>query len=41
MNIERIREGSAILAEMEATGEIKIVGAMYDMESGAVEFMES
>jgi len=35
----QIRERSPILAKMEARGEIKIVGAIYDMDSGAVSFL--
>ncbi|MRI01349.1 carbonic anhydrase [Kriegella sp. EG-1] len=38
MTIENIRKQSPILAEMEEKGEIKIVGAMYDISSGAVDF---
>jgi carbonic anhydrase len=38
LSIERIREESPVLAEMENNGEIKIVGAMYDINTGAVEF---
>ena len=37
--IEQIRVGSPILKEMEDKGEIKIVGAMYHMETGKVEFL--
>ena len=37
--IEQIRAGSPILKEMEDAGQIKIVGAVYDMDSGKVEFM--
>ena len=40
LNIARIRQESPILQEMEAAGEIKIVGGMYDMETGQVNFME-
>jgi len=40
LNVARIRQESPILQEMEATGEIKIVGAMYNMETGQVNFME-
>ncbi len=40
LNVEKIREESPILQEMEAAGEIKIIGAMYDMETGQVNFME-
>ncbi|CAG2535097.1 carbonic anhydrase [Maribacter dokdonensis] len=38
LTIENIRKQSPVLAEMEESGEIKIVGAMYDIASGAVEF---
>lgn len=33
-----IRSRSAVLAELEAAGKIKIAGAMYNLETGAVEF---
>ncbi|MCA0931542.1 carbonic anhydrase [Lutimonas saemankumensis] len=39
VSIERIRAESPILAEMESNGEIAIVGAVYDVASGAVCFM--
>lgn len=35
-----IREGSPILKDMEDKGEIKIVGGVYDMKTGVVEFFE-
>ncbi|MFK8045375.1 MAG: carbonic anhydrase family protein [Crocinitomicaceae bacterium] len=38
--IEQIRANSPILAEMEANGEIKIVGAVYDMDNGIVTFLD-
>lgn len=38
LTIDKIREDSPVLAEMEANGEIKIVGAMYDINTGAVDF---
>lgn len=38
ITIENIRQRSRVLAEMEENGEIMIVGAMYDISSGAVEF---
>ena len=34
-----IREESPVLAEMESAGEIRIVGAVYDVETGAVTFL--
>ncbi len=37
---EEIRMNSPILKEMEDKGEIKIVGAVYDMDTGKVSFME-
>jgi carbonic anhydrase len=40
LNVARIRQESPILQAMEAAGEIKIVGAMYNMETGQVNFME-
>ena len=36
--VNEIRKGSPILKEMEDKGEIRIVGAMYDMYSGKVKF---
>ncbi|RAJ12098.1 carbonic anhydrase family protein [Olleya aquimaris] len=38
LTIDRIHAESPILSEMEKNGEIKIVGAMYDISTGAVEF---
>lgn len=38
--IKEIREKSPILKEMEDNGEIKIVGAIYDLDTGKVEFMD-
>jgi carbonic anhydrase len=37
--IEQTRKNSPILKEMEDNGEIKIVGAVYDMNSGKVSFL--
>lgn len=39
LTVDDIRKRSPLLAEMEAKGEIKIVGAMYDVETGAVSFL--
>jgi carbonic anhydrase len=33
-----VRKNSPVLAEMERKGEIKIVGAMYDLSNGEVIF---
>jgi len=38
LTIERIRKESSILAEMEAAGEIMMVGAMYSVADGSVTF---
>ncbi len=40
MTIEDIRRKSQVLQEMEQFGEIQIRGAMYDVQSGAVTFMD-
>ncbi len=37
--IAQIREKSPTLNEMESSGKIKIVGALYDMDTGAVDFL--
>lgn len=39
LSIERIRTESPILAEMEANGEIEIVGASYNVSTGEVTFL--
>jgi len=39
LSISRIKLESPILAEMEENGEIEIVGAMYDVSTGLVEFI--
>lgn len=38
--IEKIKKDSPILKEMEEKGEIKIVGAVYDMDDGSVDFLK-
>lgn len=37
--MQQVRERSPILKEMEDDGEIKIVGAIYDMDNGKVSFL--
>lgn len=39
LTVERIRQRSSILRLLENQGEIKIVGAMYDVHDGSVTFM--
>ncbi|MFP4090784.1 MAG: carbonic anhydrase family protein [Cyclobacteriaceae bacterium] len=41
LTMQQIRERSPILKEMEELGEIKIEGAIYDMDNGRVTFMEA
>jgi carbonic anhydrase len=40
MGIENIRDRSYVLADLERNGQIKILGAMYDLSTGIVEFLE-
>lgn len=38
--MQQVRERSPILKEMEDDGEIKIIGAVYDMDNGKVTFLK-
>jgi carbonic anhydrase len=40
LTVENIRRQSYILSDMEKSGEIKIVGAYYDMDNGEVTFFD-
>ena len=40
LTIDRILEESDVLAEMQNNGDIKIIGAMYDINKGAVNFFD-
>ena len=40
LTIDRILKESPVLAEMQNKGEIKIIGAMYDINTGSVDFFE-
>jgi len=40
LSIRNIREKSPVIAELEKAGTVKIVGAMYDVETGRAEFFE-
>jgi carbonic anhydrase len=40
ITINDIRERSPILKDLEQSGKIKIVGALYDMDTGVVTFQE-
>ena len=38
MTVANIRKNSPVLLELETNGALKITGAMYDLETGGVEF---
>jgi carbonic anhydrase len=40
MTVEDIRERSPVLKEMESAEEIKIVGALYNMDTGKIDFLD-
>jgi carbonic anhydrase len=40
LTIENIRKGSTILDEMVDAGELRIVGGLYAMDSGKIEFLD-
>jgi carbonic anhydrase len=40
LTIERIRRESPIIAELEEAGQIRIVGGLYNVETGKVDFYE-
>jgi carbonic anhydrase len=40
LTMDDIRERSPILKEMEKQGQIQIMGAIYDMQTGSVEFLD-
>ena len=40
LTIERIRKESPMIAELEKTGKVKIIGGLYDLETGVVNFYE-
>jgi carbonic anhydrase len=39
MTVANIRKDSSLLADLETKGSIKIVGAMYNLETGGLEFL--
>ena len=40
ITVQKIKEQSSILNDMDKTGEIKIVGGLYDLDTGKVRFYE-
>jgi carbonic anhydrase len=39
MTVDNVRKNSAVLAELERNGTIKIAGAMYNLQTAALEFL--
>lgn len=39
-NIDQIRKHSPIVKKLEEEGKVKIIGAIYDMDTGHVSFLE-
>ena len=39
MTVERIRRNSAVIAELEKSDSVKIVGCFYDLSTGGMEFL--
>jgi len=40
LNVQQVKEQSPLLREMEKSGEIKIIGGLYDLDTGIVTFYE-
>ena len=40
LTINNIMKDSSVLAEMQNSGDVKIIGAMYDINNGKVTFYE-
>ena len=40
ITVQKMKEQSSILNEMEKAGEIKIIGGLHDIDSGQVLFFE-
>ncbi|MNY56100.1 Carbonic anhydrase [compost metagenome] len=40
LTVARIRKGSPVLRDLEAQNKIRLVGAMYDVSTGHVRFLE-
>jgi carbonic anhydrase len=40
LTLERVRQESAVLADLEAKGQIRIVGGLYCVDSGQVTFFD-
>jgi carbonic anhydrase len=41
LTMAEIRSRSAVIAELETTGAVKIAGAMYNLETAVVDFLPS
>lgn len=40
LTIDRIRRESVIIRELDESGAIKLIGGMYDVDTGKVDFYE-
>jgi carbonic anhydrase len=40
LTMERIRRESVIIRELDESGAIKLIGGMYDVDTGKVDFYE-
>jgi carbonic anhydrase len=40
LTMERIRRKSVIIRELDESGAIKLIGGMYDVDTGKVDFYE-
>ena len=40
MTMENIRKRSSLIAELEKQGQVKITGALYDMKTGRIDFVD-
>ena len=39
LTMANVRKGSSVLAGMESSGAVKIAGAMYDLQTGVIDFL--
>jgi carbonic anhydrase len=39
LTMGRIRQDSAVIADLEKSGAIKVVGCFYDLSTGGIEFL--
>lgn len=39
LTVDRIRKGSPVMAELEKSGAVKLIGCFYDLSTGGIEFL--